>query len=56
MFLEPYENEVFYDSLGMRLWERRHAFVTEILEKFNIKKVIFGTFRVNYQDLYNPNQ
>ena len=46
MFIEPYEDDVFYDSLGMRLWEKRHAIVSDILEKHSIKKVPRYYFKI----------
>ena len=39
MEIIPYETEIFYDSFGMRLWEKRHAKVADILENNNISKV-----------------
>ena len=39
MEIEPHEDDVFYDSLGMRLWEKRHLKACTILESENIKRV-----------------
>jgi len=40
----PYESEIFYHPLGLRIWEERHYFVNEVLERFNVKKVNY----INY--------
>ena len=37
--MEAYEDDIFYDSYGMRVWEKRHALVSELLEKHNINSV-----------------
>lgn len=29
--IKPYESEVFYDNMGMRLWERRHQKLDEYI-------------------------
>lgn len=34
-------DDIFRDPLGLKLWERRYIYVTEILEQFAIKKVAF---------------
>lgn len=39
MEIEPHEDDVFYDGLGMKLWEKRHFHVTQILESHKIKRV-----------------
>ena len=39
MDIIPLENEIFYDILGMSLWEKRHDFVSKILTKNNITSV-----------------
>lgn len=43
MEIEPHEDDVFYDSLGMRLWEKRHLKVCTILESESIKRVYLFT-------------
>lgn len=40
METDAYEDKIFYDPYGMRLWEKRHAKVCEILEQNNCKRVI----------------
>ena len=32
MEYEPYENDIFYDPYGMKIWQQRHAFCCDILE------------------------
>ena len=33
------EDDIFFDAYGMRLWEKRHAKVTDILKKHDKKNV-----------------
>jgi len=39
MEIEPHEDDVFYDGLGMKIWEKRHFHITRLLESHKIKRV-----------------
>ena len=35
----PYESDIFYHPLGLRIWEQRHHFVDNVLEELKVTRV-----------------
>ena len=43
MEYDSHEDDIFYDSFGMKVWEKRHAFVSGQIYKYNCHKIVdFG--------------
>jgi hypothetical protein len=38
--IKPYENEIFFNPMGLRVWELRHSFFTDILTEITARKVL----------------
>lgn len=38
--IQPYEDDYFYDALGMRVWQQRHLFVDEVLTKHAYTRIL----------------
>lgn len=37
--IDSHEDDIFYDGFGMKIWEKRHCLVSEILQSSNTKTV-----------------
>ncbi len=48
MEIEPYEDSVFYDAFGMRVWEKRHIKVSQILDDHQVKRVISSLYPLHF--------